>query len=91
MPAKKKTTTSKTPAAPKAAPKAPAKKTPVKPAAPKKAPVKKTSAKKAALSPEARYQRVQTEAYFIAEQHGFAGDDLKYWLLAEEKVAKELA
>jgi hypothetical protein len=104
MPAKKKTTARKETAAPKAVKKAPsAKKPAVKKAAPakaapapaKKAPAKKTAAKKARvkkglLTPEERYQRVQTEAYYIAEQHGFGGDDLRYWLLAEQKLAKEL-
>jgi hypothetical protein len=109
MPAKKKTTASKEPAAPKAAMKAPAaKKTaakkaepvkaapaPAKKTAAKKAPAKKSTAKKAPvqkalLTPEERYQRVQTEAYYIAEQHGFGGDDLRYWLLAEQKLSEEL-
>ena len=101
MPAKKKTTTTKAPAkkaVTKAAPakktaakKAPAKKAPAKKAAAKKAPAKKAAAKKSTLTPEERYQRVQTEAYYIAEQNGFAGDDLIYWLQAEKKVAKELS
>lgn len=103
MPAKKKTNPSKETAAPKAVKKAPAakkatvKKAPAKAASPaaKKAPVKKAApkkapAKKTALTPEERYQRVQTEAYYIAEQHGFGGDDLRYWLLAEQKLAKEI-
>jgi len=102
MPAKKKTTASKETAAPKAVKKAPSAKKPAdkkaepsKAAPAKKAPAKKTAAKKAPvkkglLTPEERYQRVQTEAYYIAEQHGFGGDDLRYWLLAEQKLAKEL-
>ena len=46
---------------------------------------------KAVLSPEERYQRVQTEAYFIAEKNGFRGDSHAYWVAAEAKVASELA
>ena len=78
--------------------KAPAAAAPAKKAAaPKATPAKKTPAKKTAakakvvLSPEERYQKVQTEAYYIAEKHGFSGDDLIYWLEAEKKVAAELA
>ncbi len=84
-------------AAAKPAPAAAAKPAP----APKKAPAKKTPVKKAApvvdqkpkavLTPEERYQRVQTEAYYLAEREGFGGDPQAYWAAAEAKVASELA
>jgi hypothetical protein len=89
MSAKKKTTTKKTPAKKKAAAKkAPAKKK----AAAKKAPAKKAATKKKAtpkamaLSPEERYQRVEFEAYLMAEKNGFAGDPSSYWIEAEKIV-----
>lgn len=104
MPAKKKTTVEEVPAAAKPpvkkpaakkatakaaepAPAAPKAKAPKKAAAPKKPAAKKVAA---VLSPEERYSRVQMEAYLIAEQNGFAGDDVMYWLQAEKKVAAEL-
>jgi len=66
--------------------------------APAKAPAKKKSAPKASvtqpvgtLSPEQRYQRIQTEAYFIAERAGFKGDSSLHWIEAEKKVNAELA
>lgn len=67
--------------APKPAPakKVPAKKAPVAPSAPKRT-----------LSPEERNQWLQDAAYFIAEKHGFAGDDAAYWAEAERKLAAEL-
>lgn len=77
-------------AAPAPAKPAPVKTAPAKKAATKKAPAKKAPAKKGLLTPEERYQRVQTEAYYIAELHGFGGDDLRYWLLAEQKLSEEL-
>ena len=87
-PAAKKTTTKKA-----AAPKAAAPKTAVV-----KAPAKKAAAPKASvtqpvvtLSPEQRYQRIQTEAYFIAERAGFKGDSSLHWIAAEKKVNAELA
>jgi hypothetical protein len=94
MSAKKKTTAKKAPA--KKAPakkKAAAKKAPAKKAATKKkAAAKKTPAKKKAapkamtLSPEERYQRVEFEAYLLAEKNGFAGDPSSYWIEAEKIV-----
>ncbi|MGA0334121.1 MAG: DUF2934 domain-containing protein [Kiritimatiellia bacterium] len=101
MSAKKKTTTEKTetvkaPAKKAAAKKAPAKKAPAKKAAVKKAPAKKTATKKAApkttsLSAEERYQRVQFEAYLMAEKNGFKGDSSAYWIEAEKIVDKQFA
>lgn len=72
---------------------------PKKPAAPKKsAPVAKAPAKPrarraspASVSPEARYRMVQDAAYFIAEKHGFTGDNHAYWLQAEHEIDAKLA
>lgn len=102
MSAKKKTTAKKTTAAAEKAPaakKAPAKKTAVKKApaakkttARKKTPAKKAPAKKVAtLSAEERYQRIQFEAYLLAEKNGFAGDAGSYWAEAEKIVDTQFA
>ena len=40
------------------------------------------------MSREDRFNRIQKEAYFLAEKGGFAGDPLKYWLEAEVKVRR---
>lgn len=85
-------------AAKKAAPKTVAKKAAVKAApvkkaapakkeAPKKAPAKK---KAAAVSPEQRYKMIQDAAYFIAERHGFNGDNAYFWSLAEVEIDTNL-
>jgi len=94
MSAKKKTTAKKAPAKKKAAAKkAPAKKK----AAAKKAPAKKAATKKKAtpkamaLSPEERYQRVEFEAYLMAEKNGFAADPSSYWIEAEKIVDSQFA
>ena len=95
MSAKKKTTSKKTPAKKAAVKKAPAKKKAVakkvpakkKATARKKAPVKK----KTALSAEERYQRIQFEAYLMAEKNGFTGDASGYWSEAEKIVDSQFA
>ena len=98
----KKAAPAKKPAAPKAAkPAAPAEKraaAPKKPTAPKtagaaKAPSKPRAPKasKAAVSPEARYRMIQDAAYFIAEKHGFTGDNHAFWLQAEHEIDAKLA
>jgi len=59
------------------------------PAKKKVAAKKKPAAKKAAktsISPEERYERIQMEAYFIAEKNGFQGDSSTYWAEAERIV-----
>jgi len=87
-PAKKKAAVKKAPATKKAATKkAPARKK----AATKKTPVKKAATKATGLSPEERYQRVQLEAYFLAEKNGFAGDASSYWIEAEQIVDNRFA
>ncbi len=72
---------------------------PKKPAAPKKsaavakAPAR-TRARKAStasVSPEVRYRMIQDAAYFIAEKHGFTGDNHAYWLQAEHEIDAKLA
>jgi hypothetical protein len=98
----KKATPAKKPAAPKAAkPAATAGKkaaAPKKPAAPKAAAAAKAPAKprarkasKPAVSPEARYRMIQDAAYFIAEKHGFTGDNHAFWLQAEHEIDAKLA
>jgi hypothetical protein len=102
MTAKKKTpepnkTETAKPAAKKAAPKAAAAPKVAKPTAAKAPAAKKSTPKASAaqpvatLSPEQRYQRIQTEAYFIAERAGFMGDSSLHWIEAEKKVNAELA
>ena len=94
-------------AKPKAATKKPAAKKPAaaKPAAPKKAAVPKKApaaaqpaakprgsrAKKPAVSPEQRYRMIQDAAYYIAEKHGFTGDNHAFWLQAEQEIDAKLA
>lgn len=94
-PAAKKTAAKKAPAKKAAAAKAPAVKAPAKKAAPKKVAAKKTPAKKASkastLSPEERYQRIQFEAYLMAEKNAFAGDATEYWSKAEQIVDNQFA
>jgi hypothetical protein len=89
-------------AADTAKPKAEAKKAAAKPAAaaPKKAPAATKApakprggarAKKPAVSPEERYRMVQDAAYYIAEKHGFTGDNHAFWLQAEQEIDAKLA
>ena len=89
-------------AKPKAAAKKPAA---AKPAAPKKAAAAKKApaaaqpaakprgsrAKKPAVSPEQRYRMIQDAAYYIAEKHGFTGDNHAFWLQAEQEIDAKLA
>ena len=79
---------------PKAAAKKPAAAKPVA-AAPKKAAAPKAPAKprakKAAVSPEERYRMIQDAAYYIAEKHGFTGDNHAFWLQAEQEIDAKLA
>ena len=45
----------------------------------------------APVSPEARYQMIEREAYYRAEQRGFApGDTLRDWFEAEAEVDRIL-
>jgi len=76
-PVAKKTAAAKAPAA---------KKTP----AAKKSPAKKETAA-AGMSPGEHYQRVQYEAYLLAEKNGFAGDACEYWVQAEKIVSARFA
>ena len=55
----------------------------------KKAVAKKPVAKKKTVSLEQRYTMVQEAAYFIAERHGFSGDNSHFWWLAEMEVSKQ--
>jgi hypothetical protein len=50
------------------------------------APAKKRKAK---ITPEQHLRLVQEAAYYIAEKDGFGSDPCRYWLEAEEKVAKD--
>lgn len=71
-----------------------------KPAAKKTATTKKTTAKKTtprkrttkpSISAEQRYKMTELAAYYIAEQHGFAGSPSDFWLEAEAQIAAQLA
>jgi hypothetical protein len=44
-----------------------------------------------AVSPEERYRMVQDAAYYIAEKHGFTGDNHAFWLQAEQEIDAKLA
>jgi len=72
----------------KVAVKKPAAKKAVKKPVAKKA-VKKAAPKKKVVSLEQRYTMVQEAAYFIAERHGFCGDNSHFWWLAEMEVSKQ--
>ncbi|MEX2607843.1 MAG: DUF2934 domain-containing protein [Kiritimatiellia bacterium] len=67
-----------------------AKKAPAAKTAGKKTPAAKT-ASKSNLSAEERYQRIQFEAYLMAEKNGFAGDATEYWSKAEKIVENQFA
>lgn len=86
-PAKKPTTKTTTASKKKPA----AKKT----ATPKKTPAKKTAPRKRSTKPsisaEQRYKMTELAAYYIAEQHGFAGNPSDFWLAAEAQIAAQLA
>jgi hypothetical protein len=43
------------------------------------------------LSAEERYQRIQFEAYLLAEKNAFAGDATEYWSKAEKIVDTQFA
>lgn len=101
-PAKKLAPAAKKAPAPKAAkpagtsPKKPAAKpaAPRKAAATTKAPARastRKAASKSAVSPEQRYRMIQDAAYYIAEKHGFTGDNHAFWLQAEQEIDSELA
>lgn len=51
----------------------------------KKTAKKKTSASRT-VSPEERYTMITEAAYFVAEKNGFAGDNVRYWLIAEAEI-----
>lgn len=57
-------------------------------------PVKKAAVKNeekvipAQASREDHFNRIQKEAYFLAEKAGFKGDPSKYWLAAEANVRR---
>jgi len=77
-----------------------AKKPAAKPAAPRKtaatakAPAASRTRKAAAptaVSPEQRYRMIQDAAYYIAERHGFTGDNHAFWLQAEQEIDSRLA
>jgi hypothetical protein len=63
-----------------------------KPAAEKKAPVKKaaaprkTTAKARKIGAEERYRMIEVAAYYLAENNGFQGNTLDYWVAAEAQV-----
>jgi len=56
----------------------------------KKQPAKKTGNPGSTVADEQRYRMVQEAAYFIAENAGFKGDNLQYWLTAEKEIGKKI-
>lgn len=64
--------------------------TPVKKTAEAKATTAaKSTTKKASTSDlESYYRSIEVAAYFIAEQDGFAGNPVDYWIKAEAKIKK---
>jgi hypothetical protein len=44
-----------------------------------------------AVTPEQRYRMIQDAAYFIAEKHGFTGDNHAFWVQAEQEIDAKLA
>ena len=42
--------------------------------------------KKAAPNSKVRYRMIQDAAYYLAEEDGFRGDPLEYWLAAEKQI-----
>ena len=51
---------------------------------------KKKTASKATVTAEQRYNMITEAAYFIAEKHGFMGDSVQFWLMAEAEVDAKL-
>lgn len=49
------------------------------------------AASSATVTPEQRYKMVQDAAYYIAERHGFVGDNAGFWLEAERTIDAQLA
>ncbi len=39
---------------------------------------------------EARYRRIESAAYFIAENDGFRSSATHYWIMAEQQLAAQL-
>ncbi len=77
-------TTAKKPAAKKPAAKKPAaKKTTAKKPAAKKTTTRKVAAKKAVTWST---EDIRTGAYYLAQNEGFAGDPIAYWLKAEKTL-----
>lgn len=67
---------------------------------PKANPVKKTTVKKTPVNKSVltnsenettHYKMIQDAAYFIAEQHNFAGDPQSFWLEAEIQISDWLS
>ncbi len=80
-------------AAPKKAVAAASKKpaAPTKAASPKKPAAKRATAGKSSITPEQRYRMVAEAAYYIAERHGFLGDQAQDWIAAEAQIAALLS
>jgi len=74
------TTASKTTKKPAATKTAAEKKAPAKKAAPKK------TAKTRKIGAEERYRMIEVAAYYLAENNGFQGSTLDYWVAAEAQV-----
>jgi hypothetical protein len=57
-----------------------------KPAVKKAAAPKKTSTKTRKIGAEERYRMIEVAAYYLAENNGFQGNTLDYWVAAELQV-----
>ncbi len=53
-----------------------------------KTPKSVAAAESTLASRESHFKRIQQEAYFLAENDGFAGDPTAYWLAAEANVLR---
>ena len=60
--------------------------------APRKTATRKGAKRKTPrITPEARYRMIAEAAYLRAEQAGFGGDPVEYWLTAEREIDAMLA
>ena len=42
------------------------------------------------ITPEIRYKMIEEAAFYIAERHGFKGDNAYFWSLAEAEVQSQI-
>ena len=48
--------------------------------------IEKKITRKKVVTAEERFKMVNDAAYYVAERHGFAGDDYSYWAEAEAQI-----